>query len=64
MDTSQVLTVEPQQELLSLFFLRVNFFFIFLGLHSQHMEVPRLGVEPEAVVAGLLHSKTRSKLHL
>ena len=23
------------------------FFFCFLGLHSQHMEVPRLGVESE-----------------
>ena len=24
-----------------------NFFFFFLGLHSLHMEVPRLGVESE-----------------
>ena len=23
------------------------FFFVFLGLHLGHMEVPRLGVEPE-----------------
>ena len=23
------------------------FFFVFLGLHSQHMEVPRLGIESE-----------------
>ena len=24
-----------------------NFFLLFLGLHSQHMEVPRLGVKLE-----------------
>ena len=25
----------------------LNFLFVFLGLHSQHMEVPRLGAELE-----------------
>ena len=29
------------------FFLFFFFFFIFLGLHSRHMEVPRLGVQSE-----------------
>ena len=28
-------------------FLRVEYIFLFLGLHLQHMEVPRLGVESE-----------------
>ena len=25
----------------------LNFFFVFLGPHPEHMEVPRLGVESE-----------------
>ena len=29
------------------FFVFCGFFFVFLGLHLQHMEVPRLGVELE-----------------
>ena len=37
------LTVKSSR--LSFFFL--SFFFIFLGPHPQHMEVPRLGIELE-----------------
>ena len=32
------------------------FFKIFLGLHLQHMEVPRLGDQIGAAAAGLYHS--------
>ena len=35
--------------------------FFFLGLHSRHMEVPRIGVESELQLA---QSNTGSKLHL
>ena len=37
-----------------------------LGLHLQHMEVPRLGVESGAVAASLHHShiNARSEPHL
>ena len=38
MDTTGFVAAEPRQELL---------FFVFLGPHPQHMEVPRLGVESE-----------------
>ena len=39
------------------------FFFFFLGLHLQHMEVPRLG-RIRAIAAGLHHSNIRSELCL
>ena len=37
-------------------------FFCFLGLHPQHMEVPRLGVESELWLQAytIAHSNTRS----
>ena len=46
-----------------------NSFFLFLkflGLYPWHMEVPRLGVEPELAAAGLhqSHRNARSKLCL
>ena len=42
------------------------FFFGILGLHLQHMEIPRLGLKQGAVAADLhqSHSNTRSKLSL
>ena len=40
------------------------FFLVFLGLHSQHMEVPRLGVLIGAVAAGLHHSHAGSEPRL
>ena len=30
-----------------LFFILFSFFFVFLGLHLQHMEVPKVGVDSE-----------------
>ena len=44
----------------------IFFFFFFLGLHPQHVEVPRLGGLIGAVAAGLCHthSNARSKPHL
>ena len=41
-------------------------FIVFLGLHLQHMEVPRLGVQIGTAAAGLYHSHSNSgsKLHL
>ena len=39
------------------------FIYCFLGLHLQHMEVPRLGVESELQLPDS-HSNARSKLHL
>ena len=33
-----------------------EFFFVFLGSHPWHMEVPRLEVESELQAASLLHS--------
>ena len=53
--------------LLSFSFVVVVFFFLFLGPHLQHMEIPRLGVELELQLpAGLCHSHSdaRSKPHL
>ena len=47
-----------------------NYFFLlvflpFLGLHLQHMEVPRLGVESERQLQAYATARnTRSKLHL
>ena len=40
--------------------------FVFLGLHPQHMEVPRLRGQTEATDAGLHHSHSngRSEPHL
>ena len=32
------------------------FIYLFLGLHPQHMAVPRLGVQIRAAAAGLCHS--------
>ena len=42
----------------SVFFLSLAFFFffLFLGPHLQHMEVPRLGGQIRAAAAGLLYS--------
>ena len=43
-----------------------SLFFVFLGPHQQHMEVPRLGVKSGAVATGLCHShsKARSEPHM
>ena len=35
--------------------------FFFLGLHLQHMEVPRLGIELELQPAGQSHSHSNSE---
>ena len=35
-------------------------FFVFLGLHLRHMEVPRLGVRIGAIAAGLHHSHSNT----
>ena len=50
----------------SLTFLSFFFFLVFLGLHLQHMEVPRLGGLIGAVATGLHHSHSNvgSELHL
>ena len=41
-------SVEPQWEIPTLnFFFGGGSFLLFLGLHQQYMEVPRLGVESE-----------------
>ena len=37
----------PRQELLVLFVFIFYLFFVFLGLHLKHMEVPRLGIQSE-----------------
>ena len=46
--------------------LRTFFFFFFLGLHLQHMEVPRLGDQTGAAAASLhhCHGNARSNMHL
>ena len=51
-------------QLLSNFFLSFFFFLlsVFLGLHLQHMEVPRLGNELEAAAAGLYLSSQQHQL--
>ena len=41
------------------YFLTFNFFLSFLGLHAQHMEVPRLGGQIRPTAAGL-HSSHRN----
>ena len=58
----QSATVPEQEVWVHLFF----FFFVFLGLHPQHMDVPKLRGWIRAVAAILLHSYSNreSKLHL
>ena len=46
------------------FFLFFGFFVCFLGVHTQHMKIPRLEVELDLQPVGLHHSITRSKLCL
>ena len=41
-----------------------NFFFVFLGLHPRHVEVPSLGGLIGATAAGLYHSHARSEPRL
>ena len=40
------------------------FFFVFLGLYSQHMEVPRLGVKLDLQLRPTPQSNARSEPHL
>ena len=47
MGPSNSLTTVPRQELLVLFVFIFYLFFVFLGLHLKHMEVPRLGIKLE-----------------
>ena len=42
----------------------ILYLFIYLGLHLQHMEVPRLGTESLALAAGLRHSPLGPTQHL
>ena len=46
-------------------FLCLTFFFIFLGLHPKHMEVPRLGVKSEVqpLAYPTAHGNARSLTH-
>ena len=46
------------------FYFLINFFFVFLGLHPQHMEVPRLGVESELHLPSYSHNNAKSEPRL
>ena len=36
-------------------------YLVFLGRHTQHMEIPRLGVESELETASLHHSRSHAR---
>ena len=42
----------------------ISFYFVFLGLHPWHMEVPRIGLKIRAVAAGLCHSHGNARSEL